>query len=188
MARKPRTWFPGMMYHITNRGNKKAAIFYDKEDHQKYLTYVAEAKALYPFTLHSYCLMYNHIHLLLETHDQHISHIMKYINTYYAIYFNKRHDLNGHVFQGRFDSELITDASYFLNASRYIHLNPIEAGLTEFESLQDYPWSSFSSFLSSTKDPLVTSERVLSFFQEPQLENYLQFLLASIKEAELCRS
>jgi putative transposase len=119
MSRKHRIWFPGAVYHVTNRGNKQAPIFYDDQDHHKYLSLVKEAKELYPFTLHSYCLMYNHTHLLLETHKIPITDIMKYINTRYAIYFNKRYQFKGHVFQGRYRADLIIDANYFLNANRY---------------------------------------------------------------------
>lgn len=184
MSRKHRVWFPGAMYHTTVRGNKQAAIFHDDKDHWKYLTLIAEAKELYPFSLHSYCFMKNHIHLLLETHENPIKDIMKYINTLYAIYFNKRYDLNGHVFQGRYYAEIITDRSYFLNASRYIHLNPLVAEIVT--TLEDYPWSSYSSYHSSTPNPLVTTERILSQFPEPQLEHYLQFLFAPIKEETPC--
>ncbi|MFD2446753.1 transposase [Bacillus sp. CGMCC 1.16607] len=182
MSRKHRIWFPGATYHITARGNRKALIFFDDHDHQKFLTIVKETKEIYPFDLHSYCLMKNHIHFLLETANIPITDIMKTINTTYAIYLNKRHELNGHVFQGRFHSELITDAKYFLNTSRYIHLNPLEAEMVT--NLQDYHWSSLPSFFSSAKNSLVSKEKILSFFPEPQIENYLKFLHAPNKKAE----
>jgi putative transposase len=187
MPRKHRVWFPGAMYHVICRGNKQAAIFDDRKDHQKYLALVAKSKELYPFSLHAYCLMYNHVHLLIETHKNPLSDIMKYINTKYAIYFNNRYDLNGHVFQGRYRAEMIDDRSYFLNANKYIHLNPLEAKIVT--KLEDYPWSSYSSYLSSQPNSLVTSERMLSQFPEPQLQNYLAFLFAPNpnKEETLCR-
>jgi putative transposase len=188
MSRVHRKWRPNAMYHITNRGNKQAMIYLDCEDNEKYLFLLQEAKKLFPFHLHAYCLMGNHYHLLIGTSDVCISNIMHYINTRYAIYFNKKYDLNGHVFQGRFNSELITDQSYFLNASRYIHLNPLEAEMVT--ELKDYPWSSFSSYFSSHPNPLVTTDEILSYFFEPREENYLKFLLTPIKKeaVELCRS
>jgi putative transposase len=185
MSRGLRNWIPNRMYHVTCRGNKQAAIFRDATDNQKYLSLVAESKELYTFTLHSYCLMYNHVHLLIETQNIPLTDIMKYINTRYAIYFNKRYDLNGHVFQGRFRPYLIIDRSYFLNANRYIHLNPLEAEIVT--NLEDYPWSSYSSYITSQPNPLVTTEKILSLFPEPQLENYLQFLFAFKKEETPCR-
>ncbi|HYK74224.1 MAG TPA: transposase, partial [Pseudoneobacillus sp.] len=136
-----------------------------------------ETQEQLPYYLHSYCLMKTHIHLLLETKDIPITEIMKPIHTQYAVYFNKRYDLVGHVFQGRYKSELITDARYFLNASRYIHMNPLEAEIASV--LQDYYWSSYSSYFTPTPNPLVSTEKILSFFPEPQRENYLRFLLES---------
>ncbi|CAG9606656.1 REP-associated tyrosine transposase [Pseudoneobacillus rhizosphaerae] len=176
MPRKHRAWFPGAMYHVTCRGNKQATIFDDRKDHQKYLTLIAESKELYPFSLHAYCLMCNHVHLLIETHKNPLTDIMRYINTKYAMYFNNRYEVNGHVFQGRYDAKMIEDRSYFLNANRYIHLNPLEANIVT--KLEDYPWSSYTSYFSSLSNPLVTSVKILSQFQEPQLENYLAFLFA----------
>lgn len=182
MARRHRIWFQGATYHVMARGNRRSKIFYDDLDYHKYLSILTETKELYPYSLHSYCLMGNHVHLLLETTDYPITDIMKLINTSYAIYFNKRHDLVGHVFQGRYRSDLIKDSQYFLNASRYIHTNPLEAEITT--NIQDYRWSSYSSFFSSSKNPLVSTERILSFFPNPQHENYLSFLTAPNKREE----
>jgi putative transposase len=182
MSRKLRVWFPGAMYHIINRGNKKAVIFYDSQDYLKYLSILADTKELFPFHLSSYCLMNNHIHLLMETENIPIHEIMKNINTLYAIYFNKRHELSGHVFQGRYDSKLIEDRNNLLNVSKYIHLNPLEAKLVK--KLEDYPWSSYPSYLTATQNPLLSSERLLSQFSEPALEHYLTFLF-SVKKEEI---
>lgn len=188
MSRAHRKWRPNAIYHVTSRGNKQAAIFLDTKDNQKYLTLLKEAKDLFPFQLHAYCLMVNHAHLLIGTNEVCISTIMQYINTRYAIHFNKKYDLNGHVFQGRFNSELITDPSYFLNASRYIHLNPLEAEMVT--ELKDYPWSSFSSYFSSHPNPLVTTDDILFYIPEPKQENYLHFLYSPKQKeaAEICLS
>jgi REP element-mobilizing transposase RayT len=187
MARKHRVWFPGAMYHVISRGNNQAAIYVDRKDHLEYLSLVKDSKELYPFSLHAYCLMYNHVHLLIETHKFPLTDIMKFINTNYAIYFNKRYDKKGHVFQGRYRADIIADRSYFLNANRYIHRNPLEANIVK--KLEDYPWSSYSSYISTKPNILVTSEKILSQFPEPQLENYLSFLFAPNpnKEKSLCR-
>lgn len=107
MARKFRTWYPGAMYHITSRGNRRSALFYDDIDRKTYLELLEETKAFYPFHLHAYCLMTNHIHLQLETTPHHTKCIMKMLNSRYALHFNKRHRLVGHVFQGRYGAELI---------------------------------------------------------------------------------
>ncbi|MHC0036494.1 REP-associated tyrosine transposase [Pseudoneobacillus sp. C159] len=182
MPRGHRIWVPGMTYHVTSRGNKQAQIFIDRRDFQKYLTYLAEAKELYPFKLHAYCLMSNHSHLLIEMQKDPITDIMKFTQTRYAIYFNHRYDLSGHVFQGRFKGALIKDAEHFLNASRYIHANPVEAAIVTKPN--EYPWSSYSSYFSSEPNPIVETERILSFFPEPKHEHYLQFMQSPKKESE----
>src|SRR5699024_10648536 len=110
------------MYHITSRGNRRSALFYDHQDHQAYLDILDETKFYYPFYLHAYCLMTNHVHLQIETINHHTKHIMKRLNSRYAMYFNKRHRLVGHVFQGRYGAEIIETKDYLLEVSRYIHL------------------------------------------------------------------
>lgn len=175
MSRKPRIWFPGATYHITARGNRRASLFYDHQDYQKYLDLLALCKKDIPFSLHAYCLMTNHIHLLLETKDEPPGTIIKFIHTRYAVQFNKRYDLTGHVFQGRFHSKLIDSVTYFLKASKYIHLNPLEANLvTEPEQ---YRWSSYTSYANPAKNnPLLETERILTMFDEPRHQQYHEYV------------
>jgi putative transposase len=172
MSRKPRVWFPGAIYHITSRGNRKAVIFYSKKDYEKYLSLLEETREKYPFILHAYCLMPNHIHLLLETIDTHIKEIMKMLHSNYAIYFNKRYDLVGHVFQGRYGAKLIDCVDYFSEASRYIHLNPVEASLAS--SPEQYQWSSYSAYVLGNENPHITTSKLLFYFQTP--ENYQKYV------------
>jgi putative transposase len=174
LSRKPRVWFPGAMYHITNRGNRKSSIFYDEYDYEAYLRILEESRRYFPFYLHTYCLMTNHIHLQLETIDHHPQDIMKMLNSRYAMYFNKRHDLVGHVFQGRYGAELINSLVYFLEVSKYIHLNPEEAKIVI--SPNDYRWSSYSAYLTDSENPHITTTKILSYFSEPQRENYCRFV------------
>lgn len=176
LARKPRIWYPGAMYHIISRGNRKSALFYDDQDLQTYLTILEKTKLKFPFYLHAYCLMTNHTHLQLETMEHPISDIMKRINSLYAIYFNKRHDLNGHVFQGRFGSRLIETRGYLLDVSRYIHLNPVEAEMVSRP--EDYPWSSYRSYITGEADKFVTIEKILSQFPTPAEKHYQVFVEA----------
>jgi putative transposase len=182
LSRKPRVWFPGAMYHITNRGNRRSSIFYDNQDRLNYLELLEETRAKYPFHLHSYCLMTNHIHLQLETIQIHPKEIMKMLNSRYALYFNKRHRLVGHVFQGRYGAELINTTDYFLEVSKYIHLNPVEANMVRLP--QSYPWSSYSTYISHQLNPHITTEKILSLFSEPQKENYRQYVEGKTEEKE----
>lgn len=170
MARKPRVWFPGAVYHITNRGNRQLSIFNDDQDRQKYLEILEETRIYYPFILHTYCLMTNHLHLQLETINHHPQDIMKMLNSRYSNYFNKRHGLVGHVFQGRYRSDLIDSMDYFLKVSRYIHLNPVEANIVPDPSR--YQWSSYSAYISNEGNPHVSTEKILSLLPAPSKEHY----------------
>ncbi len=129
MPRKRRVWFPGAIYHITARGNRRDAIFRDVIDYRMYLKLLRNVRNRYPFILHSYCLMQNHLHLQLETIDHPTHFIIRDLHTEYAIYFNRKYDLIGHVFQGRYGAKLILDDDYFLTVSKYIHLNPVKANI-----------------------------------------------------------
>src|SRR5690625_547034 len=165
MSRRLRVWYPGAMYHITSRGNRRTALFYDEADYLEYLKILEESREYYPFYLHSYCLMTNHIHLQVETIDYHPQYMMKMINSRYAIYYNKRYELEGHVFQGRYGSALIENIKYELKVSQYIHLNPVEAKMVTFP--EAYQWSSFAAYILQKKDPHVTTDRILGYFAEP---------------------
>jgi putative transposase len=174
LSRKPRVWFPGAHYHITSRGNRRSALFYDDFDRFTYLEKLEDARSLFPFYLHTYCLMTNHVHLQIETIQHHPMEIMKFINMRYAIYFNKRYQFDGHVFQGRYGAELIDSIAYQLDVSRYIHLNPFEASMVK--SPEFFPWSSYSAYITDSVNPHVTTEKILSFFQTPKKENYRKFV------------
>ena len=174
MSRKLRAWFRGAVYHITARGNRRAKIFIDQKDYLMYLYFLEEVRKLFPFVLHSYCLMTNHLHLQIETQEHHIQEIMKKLQTDYAIYFNKRHEVDGHVFQGRYGSRIIVSKKSFLDVSRYIHLNPLEAKMVK--KAEDYRWSSYSSYLNLSKNPHIDTSKTLSYLLEPATINYKQYV------------
>ncbi|EIJ80472.1 hypothetical protein PB1_08932 [Bacillus methanolicus PB1] len=174
MVRKRRQWYPGATYHIFSRGIRKLPIFYDDEDRKVYLEQMLKVRERYPFKLHCYCLMTNHIHLLLETDQVPPSDIIRLLHTRYAIYFNHRHQLSGHVFQGRYTAKIIDSLTYFLEASRYIHRNPIEAGMAE--KAQDLLWSSYIAYIESSVLPFITTEKTLSYFESPSAKNYQLFV------------
>ncbi len=173
MARKHRIWFPNAMYHITNRGVRKMTIFYDDEDYLKYLQFLKETRERFPFLLHSYCLMTNHVHLQIQTIEDHISIIMKHLNTNYAKYFNKKHDLVGYIFQGRYGAELIDSLQYERDVSKYIHLNPVEAHMVK--KAEDYRWSSYRAYIFQENNPHVYTNKILSHFPNPAAYHYQRF-------------
>ena len=139
------------------RGINRQDIFEDEEDYRKMLSCLEglverrdENGLLQPAlcTIYAYCLMSNHIHLLVRERDFNLSDIVKKIGVSYAYYFNKKYDRYGHLFQDRFKSEPVEDSAYFLTLLRYIHQNPLKAGITD--KVEDYHWSSWWEYLGRT--------------------------------------
>ncbi len=149
MARPLRIQYPGAFYHVTARGNEKKAIYKSKSDRLKFIQYLELSYERYDAVMHAYCLMDNHYHLLLETPQGNLSQIIQYINGSYSSYFNSKHKRAGHLFQGRFKAILVQKDVYAQELSRYIHLNPVRAGLVALPS--DYRWSS-CPFYAGLKD------------------------------------
>ena len=131
MTRKRRVWYPGAIYHVMSRGNRKKNIFEDVEDYVRFLDMVQDAQEMYGFTVHAICLMTNHFHIEIETSEVALSRIMQRIKSLYAEDFNYRHHYSGHLFEGRYNACLILNDRYFLEVSRYIHLNPMKIGRSE---------------------------------------------------------
>lgn len=151
MARPLRVEYPGAFYHITSRGNERKDIFRDLMDRERFLSYLDSASERYGAGIHVYCLMSNHYHLLLETPLGNLSQIMHHINGAYTMYFNVRHRRSGHLFQGRFRAILVEADEYAKELSRYIHLNPIRAGIAD--RVDNYPWSSYRYYTKEKKAP-----------------------------------
>ena len=107
MSRPIRLQFPGALYHVTSRGDRKSLVFHDQNDRLMWLSILADVCALYNFVIHGYCQMSNHYHIVVETLDGNLAQGMQQLNGIYSQYFNRRHDLMGHVFQGRYKAILI---------------------------------------------------------------------------------
>ena len=131
----------GGTYHVTSRGNRRQSIYHDDDDRRWFLAQRDRIVARCGWRLHSYCLMNNHFHLLIETPRPNLSAGMQRLKCEYAAYFNARHLLEGHLFKQRFDSRLIESEDHLDEVLRYIALNPVRAGLCEHPS--EWPWSSF---------------------------------------------
>jgi len=182
MARGLRIQFPGAFYHIITRGNEKRPIFIDDSDRKKYLEIIGNYKRDFGFYLYCYTLMTNHNHLLIETPMGNISRIMLCVNTNYAVYFNRRHNRVGHLFQGRYKSIVVDKEAYLLRLLRYIHLNPVRAKMVR--SPKEYKWSSHRVYISG-KDTsgLIDTEPVLGRFgntKEMQITAYRDFVESEI--------
>jgi REP element-mobilizing transposase RayT len=151
MARQLRIEYPGAFYHVTSRGNQKQSVFFSPWDKARFLDCLDEAHEKHDLLVHSYCLMENHYHLMLETRQANLSKIMHFINTSFTVYLNKRYKRVGHLFQGRFKAILLEAETYAQELSRYIHLNPLRAGIVRRP--EDYPWSSLREYLGQREPP-----------------------------------
>jgi putative transposase len=154
VARPLRIQYPGAFYHITARGNEQKKIFLTKSDYAKFKGYLKEAQTKYGFLLHGYVLMGNHYHLLLETPTANLSKLMHYLNSSYTTYFNLKRKRSGHLFQGRFKAILVEAENYLLELSRYLHLNPVRAGIVKLP--EQYPYSSYPAYVFSDRQDIVT--------------------------------
>ena len=177
MARPLRIEYPGAVYHVICRGNNRQAIFRDDQDRKRYLEklslYCQEKKV----DLMAYCLMSNHVHVLLETPEGNLSKMMQALQTSYTLYFNRRHGRTGHVFEQRYKAMLVDKDNYLLQVSRYIHLNAVEAKLAERP--QDYRWSSYGSYLKGKGIAGSKAESVLDYFtgsKSRRVEQYREFV------------
>ena len=155
MARKPRLWYPGATYHLMERGIRRQAIYSDYTDYQTFLAILKRSLKKYSCTLHAFCLMTNHFHLLLETSDTPVGSFMKHLACTYATYYNRKYSYLGHLFEGRYCSGLVKDDSYFLQTS---------------------PWSSYRTFLGLADDKITVTNQTLSYFGKYGIQKYRDFV------------
>jgi len=125
MARRPRLFAPGLLYHVMVRGNQRQKTFLKEQDYQAYLERVAKYRKRCDAVLYAYCLMPNHVHLLLETSREPLAKFMQGLQQSYTQYFNRTHHKVGHLFQGRCKALVCEKERYLLALIRYIHLNPV---------------------------------------------------------------
>ena len=149
MARTKRKISSSGVYHVVTRGNNKADLFFDDDDNAKFLYAMHDAMEKVDFDLYAYCLMCNHVHLLVRVRDTSLGCVMKKILQRYATWYNFRYERLGHVFQNRYFSNPVENSAYFLAALQYIYNNPVKAGLCK--SPLDYKWSSCRQTLMEEK-------------------------------------
>lgn len=166
------------------RGNEKRSIFLDDEDRSRFLDVMRIKEVENEFELYAYCLMDNHVHLLINEKGSSIARIMKCINVSYVIYFNRKYNRVGHLFQNRFRSEVINQDSYLLSAARYIHNNPVHAGITD--SPGKYKWSSYESYSEGRNvSGLIDANFLLemySMYPDRAVEEFIRYTTALCHE------
>ncbi|MGO5010399.1 transposase [Niallia sp. Sow4_A1] len=164
MARNPRKKSVNGIYHIIIRGINRQIIFEDNVDKIQYLKTLKKYKGICKFKLYGYSLMDNHIHLLCKETDESISEIVKRISSSYVHWYNAKYDRSGHLFEGRFKSETVEDVRYFLTVLRYIHQNPLKAGVSK--NVLNCKWTSISEYMD--KPNLVDTELALQLFSSDE--------------------
>jgi len=180
MSRPLRIEYPGAWYHVMNRGLNRRLIYSDREDHCTFLDTLAEGCSLFHVGVGAYCLMSNHYHALIHTPEGNLSRFMRHLNGVYTQRYNRKHKRDGPLFRGRFKGILIQEDAYLLQVVKYIHRNPIEAGLVG--GLREFSWSSHKHFVK-LKDKNVAewleTDFILGFFADRRAEAvtlYKQFM------------
>ncbi len=171
-----RIQYPGAYYHVIQRGNNRENIFQSDEDKGLLLQKVEELKEGLNFELLGYVIMDNHYHLLLQTKEEPLSKIMHRLNNYYSRSFNKRYRRSGHVFGGRYKASLIQDDGYLLGVLRYVHWNPVKAGICHCAN--DYQWSSDHCYRRN-KPGLVDIDFILNILvidRQKAIKEYVQIM------------
>jgi len=179
MARRPRLDMAGYHY-VVNRGVARSNIFTSPSDKEKFLQILCKACKLYDVVVHDYCLMDNHYHLLLETKQENLSLIMRQINSYYAIYFNKKESRVGHLWQGRFRSWYVLNEEYLYFLLRYIEYNPIKANLSNKPG--EYPYTLASTLFGRAETIPCAKESIL--IQDFSPQTLIEFLETELSEEE----
>lgn len=170
-------------YHITARGNNKNKIFKHRDDFLYYLSLLEEALKYYchyKYKIVCYCLMSNHVHILMKAQENPPAEFMGRINSKYALYHNKKYNYIGHLFQSRYYAELIKNDAQMIETSRYIHLNPVKANIVT--RAEDYMWSSYNMYIGNVDNNIISSNNILYYFKEKdEKKAYKQFIESSIE-------
>jgi putative transposase len=163
MSRPLRIEYEGAWYHVMNRGRQSEPIFRTPDDYLMFIDILRESAELWDIRISAYCLMANHYHLLIQTPRGNLSRSMRHINGIYTQRFNRVHGLDGPLFRGRYKSLIVEGDSYLLQLVRYIHKNPLTAGVAD--NLNDYPWSSHKAYVSvRDKSDWLHRDFILSLF------------------------
>jgi REP-associated tyrosine transposase len=164
MARKPRVHYAGALYHVVLRGNAGQVIFDDDEDRTQFYLLAQEGIERFGHRIHAFCLMNNHVHLAIQVGVAPLSRIIQNLSFRYTRWVNGRRKRCGHLFQGRYKAVLVDADSYLDALTRYIHLNPVRAGIVK--APKDYRWSGHRAYLGLEKIPWLTTDWVLLQFSE----------------------
>jgi REP element-mobilizing transposase RayT len=172
LARQAREKSASGIYHIMMRGINRQNIFEDQEDYAKFLQTLQRYKKISGYQIYAYCLMGNHVHLLLKVADEPLEQMMRRICGSYVFWYNRKYQRIGNLFQDRFKSETVENDTYFLTVLRYIHQNPLKAGLVK--SLEGYQWSSISEYINM--QDFIDTDFALEMFEADRVKAVKSFI------------
>ncbi len=178
MARRPRLFAAGVLYHVIVHGNQRQKTFTAESDYHAYIERLARYRKKYDYVLHAYCLMPNHVHLLVESSEQPLAKFMQGLQQSYSQYFNRKHRKTGHVFEGRYKAILCQKDEYLLQLIRYIHLNPVRACMVR--SPERYRYSGDHVYLQGKATETIDPATVLSMLGGKQA--YRRFVQDGLSE------
>ena len=180
MPRAARLTYPQGFYHIFNRGLNKEPIFRDDKDYLRLMTILSVLLSQDEWTIYAYCFMPNHYHLLVEEKTRPVAKLIGRLFTSFSQYFNRRHHRVGPLFQDRFKSKLIQKDAYFLEVSRYIHCNPVKAGLAP--TPEAYPYSSLGEYMGRRFPAIIKRDKVEKLIDRSVkgMNNYIKFVRAGV--------
>lgn len=181
MARRHRFHSPASVYHVMLRGNDGQPIFFSESDKTRMCLLLQQGTERFGHSIEAFCFMTNHIHLAVRVSETNISRIIHHLAFRFTRYINRRYNRVGHLFQGRFKSILVEDEDYLNELIRYIHLNPVRAGMVA--DPQDYPWSGHRAYMGLGEYVWLSKERVLWRFhpeRESAISNYEKYVLKGI--------
>lgn len=184
MARKPRLHFPGAFYHVMLRGNAGQVVFHTDDDRNRFYLLLQEGVSRFEHRIHAFCLMDNHIHLVIQVANTPLSKIVQNFSFRYTRWVNKKQKRVGHLFQGRYKAILVDADCYLLSLIRYVHLNPVKANLVK--DPVHYSWSSHSAYLGLERICWLTTCRVLGQFSEETFsaqKGYQRFICENMDQA-----
>ncbi|MFY9441561.1 MAG: transposase [Tepidanaerobacter sp.] len=161
------------IYHIMIRGINQQNIFADEEDYEKFIDTLEKYNKKIEFEIYAYCLLDNHVHLLMKEGNEPLSNTMKRIGASYVYWYNWQYNRKGHLFQDRYKSEVVENDAYFLTVLRYIHQNPVKAGLTN--KIESYKWSSYKEYIK--KPRLINPDFALKMFDEDRTKAIAKFII-----------
>jgi REP element-mobilizing transposase RayT len=161
------------IYHIMLRGVNKQDLFEDDTDRLEFLDTLFRYKQTSDIELYAYCLMSNHVHLLLKEKGQNTSTYVKQISSGYVYYFNSKYARTGHLFQERYKSEPVEDDDYFLIVLRYIHQNPVQANIVS--SVEEYKWSSYKDYLNRKRIDYELAMNLFKAYSKDSLKEFIRY-------------